>query len=138
MHEPQNALIALRNKAKTESCEITADEIGEAYERQKGKGPCRKVFFPSSHRSENARQRGSNRHEEQLAKAFVRLKKMTLSDGTSLRFFDYQVPLKSVRGDKGVGKIDLVGCVDEQSLALIELKKRAKIGITRAEHCLKS
>jgi hypothetical protein len=65
----------------------------------------------------------TNRHEERLAKELVERKRLMLPDGTILRLLDYQCPLKSVRADKGVGKIDLVG-INEQSLALVELKTK--------------
>jgi hypothetical protein len=131
-------LLQLLEKArKYERSEITADQIEQAYEIQKGKGPYRQgFFFPSSHRNQNVNRTETNRHEERLAKELVERKRLMLPDGTILRLLDYQCPLKSVRADKGVGKIDLVG-INEQSLALVELKTRTAKR-TRASLCLKS
>lgn len=49
---------------------------------------------------------------------------MVLPTGRTLDILDYQTPLKARRSDKGVGKVDLFGLVDDCRLTVIELKVR--------------
>jgi hypothetical protein len=35
-----------------------------------------------------------------------------LPDGTRFELLDYQVPLKAIRADSGIGKIDMFGLTD--------------------------
>ena len=123
MPKKQVTLLQLLERARhRERSKITADEINRAYECDIN--PSRqKEFFPK-HRNSIVRRTVSNRHEEQLAKDLHRLETLRLPDGGLLRILYYQCPLKSVRADKGVGKIDLIGCVNKQSLALVELKTK--------------
>lgn len=68
----------------------------------------------------------SNRREEHLAAALRNAslagKPFVLPDGRRLAFLDYQTPLKARRGDVGIGKVDLFGCLDEARACVIELK----------------
>jgi hypothetical protein len=124
MSKKQETLIQLRKRIKLQfdQSEITADQVIKAYEHTDGL-PQRKTSLFSIGRKK-VEVRASNRHEEHLAKALYELGELTLQDGaTKLRLLDYQVPLKSVQSDEGVGKIDLVGVID-QSLALVELKTK--------------
>ena len=70
--------------------------------------------------------KGSNRVEEHLAIAlwykFRKPEALFLQNGNKIEFLDHQVPLKSVRPDKGVGKVDILGLIDDERLAIIELK----------------
>jgi hypothetical protein len=70
--------------------------------------------------------RDSNRTEEHLAIAlYLKFRapgSMRLSDGRRLEILDYQVPLKAFLTDHGVGKIDLLGLIDGNQIAVIELK----------------
>lgn len=45
-----------------------------------------------------------------------------LASGGRIRIIDYQVPLKSARADRGVGKIDLLALMEHGALAIVELK----------------
>ncbi len=45
-----------------------------------------------------------------------------LQNGNKIEFLDYQGPLKSVGPDKGVGKVDILGLIDDERLAIVELK----------------
>ena len=47
---------------------------------------------------------------------------ITLPTGGSLEVLDFQTPLKARQNDKGVGKVDLFGLVDNCRAAVIELK----------------
>lgn len=68
----------------------------------------------------------SNRIEEHLAIALFRSfhapVAMHLSDGRRLEILDYQVPLKAVQSDAGIGKVDMLGLIDGERLAVLELK----------------
>ena len=68
----------------------------------------------------------SNRDEEHLAIAlwdkFRKPNAMLLPNGQRLEFLDYQVPLKAVQSDGGVGKVDILGLIDVERIAILELK----------------
>jgi len=69
---------------------------------------------------------GSNRKEEHLAGALFNHcqegKSLILPDNRELKIIDYQFPLKARQGDKGIGKIDLFGVIDQTIPCVIELK----------------
>lgn len=69
---------------------------------------------------------GSNRKEEILAGDLFNQcqkgKSFLLSDNRKLKIIDYQFPLKARRGDKGIGKVDLFGVIDDEIPCVIELK----------------
>ena len=66
---------------------------------------------------------GSNRYEEHVAVALWNLKKhWPHPGGGQFALLDYQFPLKARQGDKGIGKIDLLGLTDHGRLMVIELK----------------
>lgn len=74
--------------------------------------------FPSSSGS-------SNRREEHLAIALWNAAQeaaLLLSDGNRLDLLDYQLPLKASQHDKGIGKVDLFGVIDQSKPCVIELK----------------
>jgi hypothetical protein len=121
MSKKQDTLIQLRKSAKFDRSEITADQVIKAYWHTEGLP--RRVHSLFSNGRRKVEVSDTNRHEERLAKALYLLGELTLQDGATLRLLDYQVPLKSVRSDEGIGKIDLVGVID-QSLALVELKTK--------------
>jgi hypothetical protein len=68
----------------------------------------------------------SNRKEEHLAGALFNNcregKIFSLPEGEKLNIIDYQFPLKARQGDKGIGKVDLIGVIDEETPCVIELK----------------
>jgi hypothetical protein len=64
----------------------------------------------------------TNRIEEHLAVALWCRAELALPNGELLRLLDYQTPLKSVRADNGIGKIDLLGLHADGALAVVELK----------------
>jgi hypothetical protein len=45
-----------------------------------------------------------------------------LESGQTLSFLDYQTPLKERQDDKGIGKVDLFGVIDETMPCVVELK----------------
>ena len=65
--------------------------------------------------------RKTNRKEEITAKSMFNTKKFFEGFG---RIIDYQTPLKNVKGDKGLGKIDLLSLNNKtKSVYILELKK---------------
>ncbi len=68
----------------------------------------------------------SNRKEEHLAGALFnecrKGKTFLLPGNRELKIIDYQFPLKARQNDKGVGKIDLFGVIDDETPCVIELK----------------
>jgi len=76
--------------------------------------------------------KNSNRKEEHLAGAIFNACKsgetVKLPDGRKLDIIDYQFPLKTRQGDKGIGKVDLFGVIDSHIPCVIELKVAGKKG----------
>ena len=68
----------------------------------------------------------SNREEEKIAITLLKKSHLgLLKDKGFGKVFDYQVPLKRTKKDKGVGKIDLVSISEDgKVIYLLELKKR--------------
>jgi len=68
----------------------------------------------------------SNRKEEHLAGALFnecqKGKRFLLPGNRGLNIIDYQFPLKARQDDKGVGKIDLFGVIDDETPCVVELK----------------
>ncbi|KPK49233.1 MAG: hypothetical protein AMS22_13970 [Thiotrichales bacterium SG8_50] len=110
---------------------ISPADIVESYARARELAPRRhlhgKDYFVE-HSGSNARSATSNRKEEHLAIALMGAlhsgNSTTLPAGESLEIIDYQMPLKARRSDAGVGKVDLVGLVDRDRFAIVELKVR--------------
>lgn len=86
----------------------------------------RNPYFVESHNGISSSGSSSNRREEHLALALFNgsraNKEFILPDGRLLEFIDYQTPLKAKQSDKGIGKIDLFGVIDNTIPAVIELK----------------
>lgn len=75
-----------------------------------------------------------NRFEEHLAMALWGLNaSWPRGGGESFRLLDYQFPLKSAQGDKGIGKIDLLGLTNRGRLIVIELKVASRSPTNRGE-----
>lgn len=74
----------------------------------------------------------SNRKEEHLAGALFNEcqngKRFLLPDKRKLKFIDYQFPLKARQNDKGFGKVDLIGVINDEIPCVIELKVDQKGG----------
>lgn len=77
--------------------------------------------------------KNSNRAEEHLAGALFNEcqngEHFILPDKHKLKLVDYQFPLKSRQNDKGIGKIDLLGVIDDEIPCVIELKVDQKGGV---------
>ena len=110
---------------------ISPTDIVESYFRARELAPRRhlhgKDYFVE-HSGSNNRSNYSNRKEEHLALALWGTlhsgNSAALPSGEPLEILDYQMPLKARRSDAGVGKVDLVGLVDRNRFAIVELKIR--------------
>lgn len=102
------------------------DALADGYWHMRATAPRRIQGYFSKSRSGVTCSLGfSNREEEHLAVGLWRRRELVLPNGERLRLFDYQMPLKSVRADTGVGKVDLVGRGADSRFAIIELKVAA-------------
>ena len=101
---------------------IRTSDIGAWYSVEVSSAPRRhsrgKKYFLDEHTGHPCSGPSSNRLEEHLAIALwhcFRGRQMALPNGGEMVFVDYQVPLKALRSDLGIGKIDLFGTVDVSS-----------------------
>lgn len=107
---------------------VPADLVA-AYRHTRNSAPRRhdhdKSYFVD-HSERTNRAEKSNRREEHLALALWRASRtaapITLPDGRDLEILDYQMPLKARQKDKGVGKLDLFGLINDRRATVIELK----------------
>ena len=103
---------------------INVDALAAEYTRIKENAPVRsrrnKEFFVG-HDGIPSTAGETNRKEEHYAIALTNPSQPLCFNSDKIYMLDYQVPLKARAGDKGVGKIDLIGFMDE-SLVIIELK----------------
>ena len=82
-----------------------------------------KPYFQTGHDGFPSGDGNSNRREEHLALAlFNQSNRFDFPGGRDLNIIDYQTPLKFRQDDKGIGKIDLFGIMDNAIPAVIELK----------------
>ena len=106
---------------------LDIDAIGNAYanlvQNAPKRGLTQKSYFQTSHDGFPSGNETSNRREEHLALAlFNQSTRFNFPGGRDLNIIDYQTPLKSKQADKGIGKIDLFGVMDNSIPAVIELK----------------
>jgi hypothetical protein len=111
--------------------QLRADDIAKQYAEARRSAPRRhdrgKEYFVE-HKGQDKRSDSSNRIEEHLALALLDATEegaaMSWSSSRTLEILDIQVPLKSRRDDRGFGRVDLIGLLDELRIAVIELKVR--------------
>jgi hypothetical protein len=102
---------------------IDIKTLGSAYHELRQNAPARRQgYFSKSRTGTTSSLPGSNRGEELLAASLFVKNSLVLPSGERLSVLDYQFPLKSVRADEGVGKVDLLGVTDDGTLTVIELK----------------
>ena len=110
-------------KADREALRLHAADLAAAYHEQRLHAPQRaQGYFSPSRNGITSSGEGSNRTEEILAAKLFRRGALSLPNGDRLTLLDYQFPLKSVRADTGIGKVDLLGIFEDGTLAVIELK----------------
>ena len=118
----------LRRKGRAAAISYFVDEaraaelaqLADEYNALKATAPRRTRNYLEPARSSRATQ-SATRSEERLAATLVtRGQKLLLADGTMFQPIDFQVPLKAVRADALVGKIDLLAVSDR--LVVVELK----------------
>ena len=88
------------------------------------------AYFVETHNGISSSGSVSNRREEHLAISLFNASRenkiFKLPDGRVLEFIDYQTPLKAKQDDKGIGKVDLFGVIDNKHPTIIELKIESK------------
>src|SRR5687767_9855330 len=90
-------LLQMARRTEAGGLSITSDEIEAAYDRQRVPHRRKTPFFVR-HKAASLAGRQSNRTEERLAKHLCAdQRELSLGDGTSMRFIDFQFPLKAVR-----------------------------------------
>jgi hypothetical protein len=114
---------SLRRMPKSERAllRLNAGDLADGFRQLRENAPRRLQGFYSPTRS-GLNGEPTIRMEEYVAAALWRKGDIALPNGERLHLLDYQMPLKSVRTDKGVGKVDLLGVDERGTLAVIELK----------------
>ncbi len=109
--------------------QLDVDELVGAYARLRLNAPRRKEYFVGHKGMPVSKQKPKSKpkpSEEHLAMAlwndFDEQGKVNHAEISSLRLLDYQFPLQSRRGDKGVGEVDLFAVMDDIYPCVIELK----------------
>ena len=128
---PSNFSILFKDDWRTtgltsDIAQIDRDDLCDEYRALVQRAPRRsdrnKPYFVG-HDGKLSHTGGSNRHEEHLAVALWNLKKCwPRLGGGWFTLLDYQFPLKAQQGDKGIGKVDLLGLTERGRLMVIELK----------------
>ncbi len=115
-------LRSLSKGARTSLC-MDAETIALAYHEQRARAPRRtNGYFSHARSGVTSSGDASRRTEEHLAIGLFLRGELCLPNTAPLRLLDYQFPLKSVRADIGIGKIDLLGRCHDGTLAVVELK----------------
>ena len=70
----------------------------------------------------------TNRLEEHLAIAMWSSDASLELEGSRVELLDYQVPMKAYQSDRGIGKVDLFGLLDNGSAVVVELKVAGRSG----------
>jgi len=120
-------------------------DLCERYERARDKAPHRalanKSYLIDGHNGVPSSGTNSNRREEHLALALHNESgsgiPFLLPDHQYLNIIDYQTPMKASQSDMRVGKIDLLGIIDQSKLCVIELKIDGRNG-SRADTPLRA
>lgn len=123
------SLLALKDKlrrlpkAARRAYRLDANSLIDGYDQLLRTGPTRSQGYLSSTRAgiPSSGER-STRQEEHLAIGLFNLGKLETEAGQQIKLVDYQLPLKSVRADAGIGKVDLLGLRADGRLVVIELK----------------
>jgi hypothetical protein len=108
-------------KSERELLRLNAEDLADGFRQLRENAPRRLQGYYSPTRS-GLNGKPTIRMEEYVAAALWRRGDVVLPNGERLQLLDYQMPLKFVRADKGVGKVDLLGVDDHGTLAVVELK----------------
>ena len=107
---------------------VRSDALFDEYENLRDDPPRRSQPYLVERHGGTTEKRPCNargiQYEPRYAMALWNLGKSAWprSDGDRQRFVDYQVPLKAVQADRGIGKVDLLGVTDPGRLIVVELK----------------
>jgi len=99
---------------------IDIADLTEEYDSLKATAPRRTTNYLQRYRNSRATESVSRLEEKLAATLVTRFQFLILADQTVMEPIDFQVPLKAVRADALVGKIDLLGLSDR--FVVVELK----------------
>lgn len=115
--------LRLLSNAERQRLTITAEELAAGYAWLRANAPARvRPYLSPSRTGVPPIDPLALRKEERWAMALFNRASISIGGGKSLSLVDYQMPLKAVRRDTGVGKVDLLGVCEDGVLAVIELK----------------
>ena len=104
---------------------IDAD-VADEYRNLRENPPRRSSYFSRQHNGTTKERPADTRGiqwEPRYAMALWNLNRRQPRPGDGWQWFrDYQVPLKAVRSNRGIGKIDLLGITDRGRFIVVELK----------------
>lgn len=122
--EPEvNRITGFTDAARSLDIDALSNAYAYLVQNAPKRGLTQRPYFQTSHDGFPSGNETSNRREEHLALAlFNQSTQFNFPSGRDLNIIDYQTPLKSKQGDKGIGKIDLFGVIDNSIPAVIELK----------------
>lgn len=127
--EPVTSLLKLKDllrtlsRAERRAFQLEPATLATAYCEQRASAPRRgQGYLSPTRKGVTSSGDCSNRTEEHLAIGLFLQGELGLPSGESLKLFDYQFPLKAVRADAGIGKVDLLGLYQDGTLAVVELK----------------
>ena len=102
---------------------LLRDEYGKLVARAPHRADRGLEYFSDERDGTHSTSGRSGRNEEHLAVALWYLGgSWPRADDRPFRLLDYQFPLKARRGDREVGKVDLLAATDKGRLILVELK----------------
>lgn len=108
--------------AERQSLAVSPEEFADGYSQLRAQAPKRSNPYLSPHRAGIPPTDALGRRaEERLAMALFNRGVLEIQGGGKLHLIDYQTPLKAIRSNRGVGKVDLIG-VSEEGLVIVELK----------------
>lgn len=121
-------LRALPNAARKDLL-LESAALARGYRELVANAPRRtRAYFSASRSGEAPADPTGRRREERLAMAWFNAGALKLADGDPVSLLDYQFPLKAAAGDKGIGKVDLLGYrAADNALTVIELKVTGNI-----------
>jgi hypothetical protein len=111
-------------KATRNGLRLKAADLAHGYDAMMAGAPRRPHAYLSTTRTgKTGAEPTGLRKEERLAMAWFNAGVLKIAGSTPVGLLDYQFPLKAVRTDVGIGKIDLLGyCAADDALVVVELK----------------
>lgn len=114
------------SKAEAAAFQIDTASVVAGYRDLLANAPSRasrgKTYLSATRTGVTSSGDSSTRREEHLAAALFARRELFFATGERVTLADYQFPLKARQSDASLGKIDLLGVLDDGTLGIIELK----------------